>query len=131
LKPGGTVIESTSGNTGAAVAMICAIRGYKALLTMPDKVSKEKQDALKAFGAEIIVKPTSAAPDSPDHYVRTAERLAKEIPNSYRIDQYDNPENPRAHYMTTGPEIWKETEGKIDYLVASGSTGGTISGVGR
>lgn len=131
LKPGGTIIENTSGNTGAAIAMIAAIRGYKAILTMPDKVSKEKQDALKAFGAEIIVTPTSAPIDSPEHYVNLAKKLAKETPNSFRIDQYDNPLNPEAHYMTTGPEIWKQSNGKVDYFIASGSTGGTISGVGR
>lgn len=131
LKPGGTIIENTSGNTGAAVAMIAAIRGYRAILTMPDKVSKEKQNALKAFGAEIVVTPTSASPDSPDHYVNTAIRLAKEIPNSFRVNQYDNKKNPEAHYLTTGPEIWSQTNGKIDYFVASASTGGTISGAGR
>lgn len=131
LKPGGTIIENTSGNTGAAVAMIAAIRGYKAILTMPDKVSKEKQDALKAYGAKIIVTPTSAAPDSPDHYVNTAKRLAEETPNSFRINQYDNLLNPEAHYLSTGPEIWKQCEGNIDYFVASSSTGGTISGAGR
>ncbi len=131
LKPGGTIIENTSGNTGAAVAMIAAIRGYRAILTMPDKVSKEKQNALKAFGAEIVVTPTSASPDSPEHYVNTAKRLAQEIPNSFRIDQYDNPLNPEAHYLTTGPEIWEQTNGQIDYFVASGSTGGTISGIGK
>lgn len=131
LKPGGTIIENTSGNTGAAVAMIAAIRGYRAILTMPDKVSKEKQNALRAFGAEIVVTPTSAAPDSPEHYVNTAKRLAETIPNSFRVNQYDNPKNPEAHYLTTGPEIWEQTQGKVDYFVASGSTGGTISGVGR
>ncbi len=131
LRPGGTIVENTSGNTGAAAAMIAAIRGYKAILTMPDKVSMEKQNALKAFGAEIVVCPTSAAPDSPDHYVNTARRLAEEIPGSFRIDQYDNPLNPEAHYLTTGPEIWAQCEGKVDYFVASGSTGGTVSGVGK
>ena len=131
IKPGGTIIENTSGNTGAAAAMIGAIRGYRVILTMPDKVSKEKQNALKAYGAEIIVTPTSAPPDSPEHYVNVAKRLAKETPNSFRIDQYDNPKNPEAHYLTTGPEIWQQTQGKIDYFVASGSTGGTISGVGH
>lgn len=131
LKPGGTIIENTSGNTGAAVAMIAAIRGYKAILTMPDKVSQEKQNALKAFGAEIIVLPTDAAVDSPDHYVTVAKRLAKETPNSFRIDQYDNLKNPEAHYQTTGPEIWEQTQGNLDYFVASASTGGTISGAGR
>lgn len=131
LKPGGTIIENTSGNTGAAVAMIAAIRGYKAILTMPDKVSKEKQNALKAFGAEIVVTPTSAAPDSPDHYVNTAIRLAEQTPNSFRVNQYDNLKNPEAHYLTTAPEIWEQSGGKVDYFVASGSTGGTITGVGR
>ncbi len=131
LKPGGTIIENTSGNTGAAVAMIAAIRGYKAILTMPDKVSQEKQNALKAFGAEIIICPTSAAPNSPDHYVCRAKRLAEQIPNSFRINQYDNPKNPEAHYLTTGPEIWRQTNGSVDYFVTSGSTGGTITGVGR
>lgn len=131
LKPGGTIIENTSGNTGAAVAMIAAIRGYKAILTMPDKVSKEKQNALKAFGAQIIVCPTSAAPDSPDHYVNKARQLAKDTPNSFRIDQYDNLKNPEAHYLSTGPEIWEQSQGRVDYFVASASTGGTISGIGR
>lgn len=131
LKPGGTIIENTSGNTGAAVAMIAAIRGYKAILTMPDKVSKEKQNALKAFGAEIIITPTSAPPDSPEHYVNKAIQLAKETPNSFRINQYDNLKNPEAHYLTTGPEIWEQCGGQVDYFISSGSTGGTISGVGR
>ena len=131
LKPGGTIIENTSGNTGAAVAMIAAIRGYKAILTMPDKVSREKQNALKAYGAKIVVTPTSASPHSPEHYVNVAKKLAKETPNSFRIDQYDNLKNPEAHYLTTGPEIWEQTGGKLDYFIASASTGGTISGIGK
>lgn len=131
LKPGGTIVENTSGNTGAAVAMIAAIKGYKAILTMPDKVSKEKQDALKAYGAQIVVTPTAAAVDSPDHYVNTAKRIAAEIPNSFRLDQYDNLKNPEAHYLTTAPEIWEQTNGQVDYFIAAGSTGGTISGVGK
>jgi len=131
LKPGGTIIENTSGNTGAAVAMIAAIRGYRAILTMPDKVSKEKQNALRAYGAEIVVTPTSASPDSPEHYVNTAKRLAQTIPNSFRVNQYDNLKNPEAHYLTTGPEIWEQSHGKIDYFIAATSTGGTISGIGR
>lgn len=131
LQSGGTIVENTSGNTGAAVAMIAAIKGYKAILTMPDKVSIEKQNALKAYGAQIVVKPTSAPIDSPDNYIETAKRIAREIPNSFRIDQYNNPKNSEAHYVTTGPEIWKQTEGKIDYFVASGSTGGTISGTSK
>lgn len=131
LKPGGTIVEGTSGNTGAATAMIAAIKGYKAILTMPDKVSMEKQNALKAYGAEIIVTLTSAAPDSPDHYVNRAKQIAESTPNSFRINQYDNPKNPEAHYNSTGPEIWQQTAGNIDYLVASASTGGTVSGVGK
>lgn len=131
IKPGGTIIENTSGNTGAAVAMLAAIKGYKAILTMPAKVSKEKQNSLKAYGAEIIVCPTEASPDSPDHYVNVAKKLEKETPNSFRINQYDNPKNTEAHYLSTGPEIWQQTDGKIDYFIASASTGGTISGVGR
>lgn len=131
LKKGGTIVENTSGNTGAAVAMIAAIKGYNAILTMPDKVSLEKQNTLKAQGAKIVVTPTSASTDSPDHYVNTAIRIAKETPNSFRINQYDNPKNPEAHYLTTGPEIWKQTNGKITHFVAAGSTGGTISGIGK
>lgn len=131
LKSGGTIIENTSGNTGSAVAMISAVRGYKAILTMPDKVSKEKQNALKAFGAKIIVCPTSASPNSPEHYVNKAKALVAETPNSFRVDQYDNPLNPQAHYLTTAPEIWEQSHGKVDYFVASASTGGSISGIGH
>jgi cystathionine beta-synthase/cysteine synthase A len=130
LKPGGTIIENTSGNTGAAVAMIAAAKGYKAILTMPDKVSIEKQNSLKAYGAQVIVCPTSAPPSSPDHYENKCKELAAATPNSFRINQYDNPLNPEAHILTTGPEIWNQMNGKIDYFVASGSTGGTISGIG-
>lgn len=131
LKPGGTIVENTSGNTGAAAAMLGAIRGYRVILTMPAKVSIEKQNALKAMGAEIVVCPTEAAPDSPEHYVNKAKKIAEQTPNSFRINQYDNQKNPEAHYLTTGPEIWDQTQGNIDYFVASGSTGGTISGTGR
>lgn len=131
LRPGGTIIENTSGNTGAAVAMIAAIRGYRAILTMPDKVSREKQNTLKAFGAELVICPTSASPESSEHYVNTAIRLAKETPHSFRINQYDNPKNPEAHYLSTGPELWKQCHGHADFFIASGSTGGTITGVGR
>ncbi|MCB1137017.1 MAG: cysteine synthase family protein, partial [Chlamydiia bacterium] len=131
LLPGGTIVEGTSGNTGAAVAMLAACKGYRAILVMPDKVSKEKQNALKAYGAEIVVCPTSAAADSPDHYVNTACRLAAETPNSFRVNQYDNPKNPEAHFLSTGPEIWEQCGGKVDIFVASGSTGGTVTGVGR
>jgi len=131
LKPGGTIVENTSGNTGAAAAMIGAIRGYNVILTMPDKVSIEKQNALKAFGAEIVVCPTAALPEDPMHYVNVAKRIANETPNSFRINQYDNPLNPEAHYLTTGPEIWEQTEGRVTHFVAAGSTGGTISGISK
>ena len=131
LQPGGTLVENTSGNTGAAVAMIAALKGYKAILTMPDKVSKEKQKAPEAFGAKIWLAPTSAPPDSPEHYVNLARKIAAETPNSFRIDQYDNLKNPEAHYKTTGPEIWQQTDGAVTHFVAAGSTGGTITGVGK
>lgn len=131
LKPGGTIIENTSGNTGAAVAMIAAAKGYKAILTMPDKVSIEKQNSLKAYGAQIIVCPTSAPPSDPEHYENVARDLADKTPNSFRIDQYDNKLNPEAHYKTTGPEIWEQTQGRITHYVASGSTGGTVTGTSR
>ena len=111
--------------------MLGAARGYRVILTMPDKVSSEKQDALKSYGAEIVVKPTDAAPDSPEHYVAAARIIAEETPDSFRIDQYDNPKNPEAHYLTTGPEIWRQTEGRVTHFVASGSTGGTVTGVSR
>lgn len=130
LKPGDTIVENTSGNTGAATAMIGALKGYKVILTMPDKVSKEKQDSLKAYGAEVRVFPTSAEPGSPNHYVQAALNLATEL-GAFRINQYDNPVNPEAHYLTTGPEIWDQMGQQIDVFVASGSTGGTISGTGR
>lgn len=131
LKPGGTIVENTSGNTGAAIALLAAVKGYRAILTMPDKVSLEKQNVLRAYGAKIIVTPTAAAPDSPEHYVNVAKRIAAETPNSFRLDQYDNPKNPEAHYVTTAPEIWQQAQHRIDIFVASGSTGGTVSGVGR
>lgn len=131
LKPGGIIVENTSGNTGAAIAMLAAVKGYRVILTMPDKVSLEKQNALRAYGAEIVVTPTAATPDSPEHYVNVAKRIANETPNSFRLDQYDNPKNPEAHYASTAPEIWQQAKHKIDIFVASGSTGGTVSGVGR
>eukprot|EP01092_Planopodium_desertum_P013496 TRINITY_DN6550_c0_g1_i1.p1 TRINITY_DN6550_c0_g1~~TRINITY_DN6550_c0_g1_i1.p1 ORF type:complete len:353 (+),score=93.83 TRINITY_DN6550_c0_g1_i1:24-1082(+) len=131
LKPGGTIVENTSGNTGAAIAMIAAAKGYKAILTMPDKVSKEKQDTLVAYGAKIVVCPTSAPPSSPDHYENQCKAIAKSIPGSFIVDQYDNPLNPEAHYLTTGPEIWKQTNGRVTHFVASGSTGGTVSGTSK
>lgn len=131
LKKGGVIVEATSGNTGAAAAMIAAIKGYRCILTMPAKVSQEKQNALKAFGAEIIICPTESPHTSPQHYVNRAKEIASKTPGSFRIDQYDNLKNPEAHYLTTGPEIWDQMEGKIDYFVVASSTGGTISGAGR
>lgn len=131
LVPGGTIVENTSGNTGAAIAMIAAVRGYRAVLTMPDKVSSEKQNVLRALGAEVVVCPTGAPPGSPDHYVQRARDIAASIPGSFMINQYDNLKNAEAHYLGTAPEIWEQARGRIDYFVASGSTGGTVSGIGR
>lgn len=131
LGSGGTIVEHTSGNTGAAAAMVGALKGYRVILTMPDKVSKEKQAALRAYGAEVIVCPVEAEPQSPDHYVQRARDIAADTPGSFMINQYDNSKNTEAHYLTTGPEIWKQAEGSIDYFVTSGSTGGTVCGVGR
>jgi cystathionine beta-synthase len=131
LKPGGTIVENSSGNTGSALAMIAAVKGYRCIITMPDKMSQEKQNLMKAFGAEVIITPTDVPADSPQSYYSTARRLAKEIPGSFYPDQYNNPINIEAHYRTTGPEIWKQTGGKIDVFVAGIGTGGTLSGVGR
>ena len=131
LKPGGTVVEATSGNTGIGVALTCAVRGYKAVFVMTDKCSVEKVRYLKALGADVVVVPVSAKPDSPDHYVNTARRIAKETPNALFLFQYGNPANPEAHYRTTGPEIWEQTEGRVTHFVSGLGTGGTISGAGR
>jgi cystathionine beta-synthase len=131
LSPGGVVIEVTSGNTGIAVSWICAARGYKAIIVMSDKNSREKQDMMKAFGAKLILTPHTAKPDDPASNYKTAERLASQIPNSIYLDQYNNPANIDCHYRTTGPEIWEQTDGQIDCFIAGAGTGGTISGVGR
>ena len=131
LKPGGTIIEGTSGNTGMGLALVAVTRGYKVVFTINDKQSREKVDALKAFGAEVIVCPTAVEPEDPRSYYSIAKKLAREIPNSYYPNQYENPMNPQAHYETTGPEIWDDTEGKITHFVCGMGTGGTISGVGR
>jgi cystathionine beta-synthase len=131
LKPGGTIIEGTSGNTGMGLALVAAVRGYKCVFTTTDKQSKEKVDLLKALGAEVIVCPTAVEPEDPRSYYSVAKKLAREIPNSYYPNQYDNPTNPEAHYCTTGPEIWDDTEGKITHFVCGMGTGGTISGVGK
>ncbi|MGH9728150.1 MAG: pyridoxal-phosphate dependent enzyme [Candidatus Acidiferrales bacterium] len=131
LKPGGTIIEGTSGNTGMGLALVATVRGYKIVFTITDKQSREKIDLLKAFGAEVIVCPTAVEPDDPRSYYSVAKKLAREIPNSFYPNQYENPMNPEAHYQTTGPEIWKDTGGKITHFVCGMGTGGTISGVGR
>jgi cystathionine beta-synthase len=131
LKPGGTIIEGTSGNTGIGLALVAAVRGYKVVFTVTDKQSREKIDSLKAFGAEVIVCPTAVEPEDPRSYYSVAKKLAREIPNSYYPNQYENPNNPEAHYQTSGPEIWKDTEGKITHFVCGLGTGGTATGVGR
>ncbi|HYK20348.1 MAG TPA: cysteine synthase [Pyrinomonadaceae bacterium] len=131
LKPGGTVIEATSGNTGIGLAIAAAVKGYKCIFVMTDKASVEKSRYLKALGADVVITPVSAKPGTPDHYVSTAKRIAAETPNSFYPDQYSNPANPEAHYRTTGPEVWRQTEGKITHFVAGLGTGGTISGTGR
>jgi len=131
LKPGGTVIEGTSGNTGMGLALACIMKGYKLICVLSDKQSKEKMDILRAVGAEVHVCPTNVAPDDPRSYYSVSKRLAKEVPNSWYVNQYDNPSNAKAHYLSTGPEIWEQTEGKITHFVSGVGTGGTISGVGK
>lgn len=131
LKPGGTLIEATSGNTGIGMALVAAVRGYKCVFVMTDKVSVEKRRYLKAVGADVVIRPAAAKYGTPDHYVETAKRIARETPNSFYPDQYNHPANPLAHYRTTGPEIWNDTEGKITHFVASIGTGGTITGTSR
>lgn len=131
LKPGGTIVENTSGNTGMGAAMVAAVKGYKAVFTIPDKMSLEKINMLKAFGAEVIITPTDVPGDSPDHYVQVAKRVARETPNSFYLNQYHNEKNIEAHELTTGPEIWEQTGGRVDAIVVGAGTGGTISGIGR
>jgi cystathionine beta-synthase len=131
LKPGSTIIEGTSGNTGMGLAMAAVVKGYKCIFTTTDKQSKEKMDALRAFGAEVIVCPTNVDPEDPRSYYSVSSRLQREIPNAWKANQYDNLSNTAAHYESTGPEIWKQTEGKITHFVAGVGTGGTISGVGK
>lgn len=131
LKPGGTIIEGTSGNTGMGLALVAAMKGYKCIFTMPDKMSQEKIDLLRAFGAEVIVTPTAVEPEDPRSYHSVAVRLNREIPNSYFPNQYDNPSNPQAHYDTTGPEIWEQTSGSITHFVCGVGTGGTIVGAAK
>src|SRR5919199_3933756 len=131
LKPGGTIVEATSGNTGIGLALAAAVKGYRCIFVMTEKASVEKVRYLKALGADVVVVPASAKPGTPDHYVETARRIARETPNSFYPDQYSNPNNPEAHYRTTGPEIWEQTEGRLTHFVAGLGTGGTISGTGR
>jgi cystathionine beta-synthase len=131
LKAGGTIIEATSGNTGIGLALAAAVKGYRCIFVMTDKSSVEKVRYLKALGADVVVTPASAKPGTPDHYVTTAQRIASETPNSFYPDQYSHPANPEAHYRTTGPELWEQTEGRITHFVAGLGTGGTISGTGR
>jgi cystathionine beta-synthase len=131
LKAGGTIVEATSGNTGIGLALAAAVKGYRCIFVMTDKSSVEKVRYLKALGADVVITPVSAKPGTPDHYVTTAQRIASETPNSFYPDQYSHPANPEAHYRTTGPELWEQTEGKITHFVAGIGTGGTISGTGR
>ncbi|MCA9799271.1 MAG: pyridoxal-phosphate dependent enzyme [Cyanobacteria bacterium HKST-UBA06] len=131
LKPGGTIIEATAGNTGAGLALVAAQKGYRCIFVMPDKMSQDKVNLLKAYGAEVVITATSVPPDSPESYNGVAEKLAGEIPNAFRPGQFTNAHNPAMHEATTGPEIWEQTQGKVDVVVAGMGTGGTISGVGR
>ncbi|HEY7659018.1 MAG TPA: cystathionine beta-synthase [Actinomycetota bacterium] len=131
LRPGGTIVEPTSGNTGHGLAIAAAIRGYRCIFVMPDKMSQEKISLLRAYGAEVVICPTAVPPESPESYYRVADRLTEEIPGAFQPNQYFNPENPQAHYATTGPEIWRQTDGSIDALVVGVGTGGTITGTAR
>ncbi len=131
LKPGGTIIEATAGNTGVGLALVAATRGYRCIFVLPDKMSEDKISLLRAYGAEVVITPTSVAPDSPESYNGVADRLSREIPGAFRPNQFANPQNPLTHYRTTGPEIWEDAGGKVDVFVAGMGTGGTISGTGR
>ena len=131
LQPGGTIVEPTSGNTGVGLALVAQQRGYKCIFVCPDKVSEDKRNVLKAYGAEVVVCPTAVAPEHPDSYYNVSDRLASAAEGAWKPDQYSNPNNPRSHYEETGPEIWEQTDGKITHFVAGVGTGGTISGIGR
>src|SRR5436305_15249281 len=131
LQPGGTIVEPTSGNTGAGLAIVAAQRGYKCIFVMSDKMSNEKVALLRAYGSEVVVCPTAVPPEHPDSYYSTAERLVRETPDSFRPDQYSNPANPAEHRRSTGPEVWRQTAGRITHFVAGIGTGGSITGVGR
>ena len=131
LRPGGTIVEPTSGNTGIGLALVAQQRGYRCVFVLPDKVGEDKRNVLTAYGAEIVVTPTAVAPESPESYYSVSDRLAREIPGAFKPNQYSNPNGPLSHYETTGPEIWRDTEGKVTHFVAGVGTGGTISGVGK
>ncbi|MFF5177514.1 cystathionine beta-synthase [Micromonospora sp. NPDC000316] len=131
LKPGGTIVEPTSGNTGVGLALVAQLKGYKCVFVCPDKVSQDKQDVLRAYGAEVVVCPTAVAPEDPRSYYNVSDRLTREIPGAWKPNQYSNPANPRSHYETTGPELWKQTEGGLTHFVTGVGTGGTISGIGQ
>ena len=131
LRPGGTIVEPTSGNTGVGLAIAAALRGYRCIFVMPDKMSQEKISMLRAYGADVVITPTAVDPHSPESYYSVSDRLAEEIPGGFKPDQYSNPSNPDAHYATTGPELWEQTGGEVDAIVISVGTGGTITGVGR
>ena len=131
LRPGGTIVEATSGNTGLALAMVAAIRGYRCIFTMPDKMSREKVKLLRAFGAEVVITPAAVTADHPDHYLNRARTIVEETPGAFFANQFHNRDNTEAHYLTTGPEVWKQTEGRVTHFVAGAGTGGTISGTAR
>jgi cystathionine beta-synthase len=131
LRPGGTVIEATAGNTGLGLALVSAVRGYRCIFVLPDKMSEDKVRLLRAYGAEVVITPTNVPPDSPESYNGVANRLAREIEGAWRAGQFTNLANPQTHYEQTGPEIWEQTGGRITAFVAAAGTGGTISGVGR
>jgi cystathionine beta-synthase len=131
LRPGGTIVEPTSGNTGVGLALVAQQRGYKCVFVCPDKVSEDKQNVLRAYGADVVVCPTAVPPDHPDSYYSVSDRLVKEIDGAWKPDQYSNPNNPASHYETTGPEVWADTDGKVTHFVAGVGTGGTITGAGR
>jgi len=131
LQPGGTIVEPTSGNTGVGLALVAQLKGYHCVFVLPDKVSEDKRNVLKAYGAEVVVCPTAVAPEDPRSYYLVSDRLAREIPGAWKPDQYSNPNNPLSHYETTGPEVWQQTEGRVTHFVAGVGTGGTISGAGR
>ena len=131
LQPGGTIVEPTSGNTGTGLAIAARLKGYRVIAVMPDKMSREKIDLLRAYGAEVVVCPTDVDPSSPQSYYRVADRLTREIPGAFQPNQYSNPANPEAHYLSTGPELWRQSGGAITHLVVGVGTGGTITGMGR